>query len=212
VTDRDIDGAERTAAAIRGTGAAAQAYEHDVADDASWEAMTAAVVRDAGGIDALVNNAGVTRDRSLLRMSREEWDTVIAVHLTGAWHGCRAVVPHMRERGGGAIVNLSSESRYGAFGQSNYAAAKAGIIGFTRTVAIEHARHAIRCNAVAPGSIDTPMTQAVPEEIRASWIDGIPLARFGEASEIASVIAFLVSDDASYVTGQVLGVDGGSTH
>jgi 3-oxoacyl-[acyl-carrier protein] reductase len=121
-------------------------------------------------------------------------------------------VPYLREGGGGTIVNLSSDSRHGAFGQANYAAAKAGIIGLTRTVAIEQARHGVRCNAVAPGTVDTPMLNAVDEQLRASWVDGIPLGRFGEAREVAAVIAFLLSDDASYVSGHTLSVDGGANH
>jgi 3-oxoacyl-[acyl-carrier protein] reductase len=183
-----------------------RAVAHDVVERSSWEALAAAV----GPLDILVNNAGVTRDRTLLRMTDEEWQTVIDVHLKGMWLGCQHAVPAMRERGGGAIVNLSSEARRGAFGQANYAAAKAGIVGLTRTVALEHARHGIRCNAVAPGAVDTPMTQAVPAAVKERWIPNIPLARFAQPPEIAAVIAFLASDDASYVTGQCIGVDGGT--
>jgi 3-oxoacyl-[acyl-carrier protein] reductase len=212
VTDVNLAGAEATAEEITGAGRRALAREHDVSSRESWAAVTESVVGEAGGLDGLVNNAGITRDRSLLRMSDEEWDAVLNVHLRGNWLGCQHAIPAMKERGGGAIVNISSESRHGAFGQANYAAAKAGIVGLTRTVAIEHARHKIRCNAIAPGSVDTPMVQAVPEDIRNAWIDNIPLARFADPSEIASVVSFLLSDDASYVTGQTLGVDGGSSY
>ncbi len=199
--DIDADSAAAIADEVGGV-----ARHLDVADRRSWEALVAATAT----IDILVNNAGVTRDRSLLKMTDDEWQTVIDIHLKGMWLGCQHVVPPIRERGGGAIVNLSSEARRGAFGQANYSAAKAGIVGLTRTVAIEHARHGIRCNAVAPGAVDTPMTRAVPAAVREAWLPNIPLGRFAEAAEIAAVIVFLVSDDASYVTGQCLGVDGGT--
>jgi len=178
----------------------------DVTSEDDW----AGAMEEVGGVDVLVNNAGVTRDRSLLKMTDDEWQTVIDIHLKGMWLGCQHVVPSMRERGAGAIVNLSSEARHGAFGQSNYSAAKAGIVGLTRTVALEHARHGIRCNAIAPGAVDTPMTRAVPQDVKDGWIPNIPLRRFAQPPEIAAAIAFLVSDDASYVTGQCLGVDGGT--
>jgi 3-oxoacyl-[acyl-carrier protein] reductase len=210
VTDVNLAAAEGEVARIAERGGTARAYAHDVAQRASWEEVTAAVVADLGGIDVLVNNAGITRDRTLLKMTDEEWESVIAVHLRGMWLGCQHAIPQMRERGGGAIVNLSSEVRYGQFGQANYASAKAGIVGLTRTVAIEHARHGVRCNAVAPGGVQSAMLAKVPEHVLERWVERIPMERFGQPSEVASVIAFLASDDASYVTGQVLGIDGGS--
>lgn len=207
--DLNLEGAKSVAGEIQSSGGRAMAIGLNVSDRESWHNVATAVQQAYGGADGLVNNAGVTRDKSLLKMSEKEWELVIGVNLKGAWLGCQAIVPLMGGRGG-SIVNLSSESRWGAFGQSNYASAKAGLIGLTRTVAIEHARHGIRANAVAPGTTMTPMVEAVPEEVRKGWLDNIPLRREAQPSEIAAAIAFLLSDDASYVTGQILGVNGGS--
>lgn len=209
LADQNHAGVEATAEALRAEGLRAQGFALNVAARESWQALIAAVLAEHGRIDALVNNAGVTRDKSLLKMSDADWDLVLDVNLKGAWLGCQLAVAEMVGRGG-AIVNLSSESRWGAFGQSNYASAKSGLVGLTRTVAIEAARHGVRVNAIAPGTILTPMVEAVPAEIRAGWMDKIPLRREGQPSEIASAVAFLISDDASYVTGQILGVNGGS--
>jgi 3-oxoacyl-[acyl-carrier protein] reductase len=210
-TDVDPVAVAATAAAITQHGGAAEAIGHDVTDPGSWKGAVERCRERFGGLDVLVNNAGFTRDRTAVKMSETEWDEVIDVHLRGTWLGCRQALPVMRERGAGAIVNVSSESRHGSFGQANYAAAKAGIVGLTRTLALEHARHGIRCNAVAPGMVATPLTQAMDGAIAARLRDAIPLARFAAPREIAAAIAFLASEDAAYVTGQTLNCDGGTT-
>jgi 3-oxoacyl-[acyl-carrier protein] reductase len=211
VADVNLDSASSVKNEVETAGGRALAVHLDVTKRPSWEVAVSEVVDRLGGINALVNNAGITRDRSLLRMTDDDWRTAIEVNLTGTWLGCQHVVPHLKAAGGGSIVNISSESRHGEFGQSNYAAAKAGVVGLTRTVALEHARHGVRCNAIAPGSIETPMVLAVPEEIRDGWLRDIPLGRIGMPAEVARAIVFLISEDSSYITGQVLAVDGGST-
>lgn len=207
--DLNLSGVQQLATEIAASGSRALPISLDVASRESWSACVEHVVAELGRIDGLVNNAGMTRDRTLLKMTDEDWSAVMDVNLRGPWLGCQAVIPHLTKNGG-AIVNLSSESRWGAFGQSNYASAKAGVVGLTRTVAFEHARHRIRANAVAPGTVSTPMVEAVPENIRKGWLQNIPLGREADPAELAAVIAFLLSDDASYVTGQILGVNGGS--
>jgi 3-oxoacyl-[acyl-carrier protein] reductase len=183
----------------------------NVAEEASVEALVDGVVDRQGRLDVLVNNAGITRDGMMHKLSLEDFRAVVDVHLQGTWLCSRAALTHMRSRdGGGAIVNMSSISgKVGNLGQSNYAAAKAGIVGMTKATAREGARFGIRANAIQPGLINTAMTQAMPEDVFAQKAADIPLGRAGEPSEIADAALFLASDMASYVTGVTLEVAGG---
>lgn len=183
----------------------------DVADRHSWGAAQRAIDAKGWDVDIVVNVAGIVRDRSLLKMSDAEWSAVIEVNLRGTWLGCQHAFLWMTERGWGRVVNVASTAIFGAYGQANYSAAKAGIVGLTRTAALEGAKRGILVNAVAPGIVETSILADVPEEVRAGWQAKMPLKRTARPEEIASVIAFLASDDASYMTGQTLVVDGGAT-
>jgi len=183
----------------------------DVTDAAQLEAATREAIATAGGVDVLINNAGIIDDGFATDLTLERWERVLRVNLTGTFLPSQAVIPHFRERQGGIIVNTSSISALGNRGQSNYAASKAGVIGLTRTLALELARDGIRCNGVAPGVIDTEMFAQVPEKIRAKFLAKVPLGRLGRPEDIARLHAFLASDDASYITGQTLFCDGGLT-
>jgi 3-oxoacyl-[acyl-carrier protein] reductase len=171
---------------------------------------TKKVAEDFGGIDILINNAGITRDASMKKMTPEQWQAVIDVNLTGVFNCTKSVFPYMVKRGGGRILNASSiVGLYGNFGQSNYVATKAGLIGLTKTWAREFGRKGITVNAIAPGFINTEMLQTIPEEIINYIKKGIPMARLGEPEDIANAYTFLASDEASYITGTVISVDGG---
>ena len=172
--------------------------------------MVKAVKDTFGSIDALVNNAGITKDNLMARMKEEDYDAVIAVNQKSVFNMMKLVCPVMMKQKHGKIVNVSSVAGlYGNAGQVNYSASKAAIIGMTKTVAKEYGRKNITCNAVAPGFIHTPMTDVLSDDLKAKMLDAVALRRYGEPEEIASVVSFLVSDDASYVTGQVIEISGG---
>lgn len=181
----------------------------DVSQPDSVDALFRSVKSRFNQLDILVNNAGITRDNLFMRMSFEQWKLVIDVNLNGTFLCCRHALPLLRKSKHGRIVNLSSISAGGNIGQANYAASKAGVVGLTKTLSLELARRQITVNAVAPGFIDTEMTRAIPEKDRQHWIDHIPSGRPGSVDDVADSVIFLVSDDASFITGEVLAVDGG---
>jgi 3-oxoacyl-[acyl-carrier protein] reductase len=202
--------AEETVNAIRAGGGEAFPIGADVCDADAVEAMVSEVVEHWDGVDILVNNAGITRDRLLLRMTPKEWDEVISVNLRGSFLCTKTVLPHMVRQRRGRIVSISSVvGTSGNPGQANYAASKAGIIGFTKAMAREVASRNITVNALAPGYITTAMVEQLSEEVRKAVLGRIPMSRFGAPEDVAEAVVFLCGDGAGYITGQVLGIDGG---
>ena len=208
---RSEENAKKTADEINATRAdSAKAYAVDVADHSAVQKIGAQILEDFGRVDVLVNNAGVTRDGLSMRMSMEDWDTVIDTNLKGAFNFSQAVMRSMIKQRSGRIINISSVSGLtGNAGQANYAASKAGLIGLTKTLARELASRGITVNAVAPGFVVTDMTSALSEEVKQTIMAKIPLAKLGQPEDIAAAVAFLASPEANYITGQVLTVDGG---
>ena len=201
----DQAAAEEIAGEIAGV-----AIQADVSVPDEAVALIERVESELGDIDALVNNAGVTRDTLIARMSDEDWETVIETNLRGPFNTCRAVARKMLKRRAGSIVNMSSVvGLHGNPGQANYSASKAGLIGFSRSLAQEVARKGITVNCVAPGYIETEMVAAIPEEVLKKLLAGVPVGRLGQAREIARAVQFLVDDDAGYITGSVISVNGG---
>jgi len=210
VADLDPDRSQETVSAIQKLGRRALSVKVNVSDWNDAKAMADQVIQEWGRIDILVNNAGITRDGLLLRMKEEDWNLVLQVNLNGTFHCTKAVLLPMTKQRFGRIVNIASiVGAMGNVGQANYAASKAAVIGFTKTAAREYASRAVTVNAVAPGFIDTAMTQGLSPEVKEALQKQIPLGRLGLPSDIAAAVRFLVSDAASYITGQVLHVNGG---
>ena len=204
------DHAAETAAVIQAAGGLADAVPLDVTDTGSVEAMVGGTLERHRRIDVLVNNAGITRDQLLLRMKREDWDQVMATNLTAAFVCAQVVIRPMIKQRGGRIISISSVvGQAGNAGQTNYAASKAGLIGFSKALAREVASRNVTVNVVAPGLIDTHMTRGITDKAQGDWAAQIPIGRLGSTEDVAAAVCFLASDEASYITGQVLAVNGG---
>lgn len=207
--DVDEAGVGELASSLCASGHQATGRRCDVSARGEAEQLLDAAVDTYGSLDILVNNAGINRDRMLHKMEDADWDQVLAVDLTGVFHTTRRGSQIMRERGYGRIINISSASWLGSLGQANYAAAKAGIVGLTLTAARELARKGVTANVICPGFIDTDMTRGVPKDVWDQVISRIPMGRPGEPADVANLVAFLASDASGYITGQVIGVNGG---
>jgi len=210
VSDINLEKAEETAKEVQTIGRKALATKVDVATLGDVEKMVEAILAQFGKVDILVNNAGIARDKLILRMTEEDWDAVLNINLKGTFNCTKAVVRHMSKQKSGKIVNIASVvGEMGNAGQGNYAASKAGVIGFTKTIAREFAQRGINVNAIAPGYIETPMTDALPDKVKEELKRLIPLDRLGKPEDVAEAVLFLVSESANYITGHVLNVNGG---
>jgi 3-oxoacyl-[acyl-carrier protein] reductase len=210
VSDINLEKAEETAKEVQILGRKALAIKVDVAKSDDVDKMVQAILAQFGHIDILINNAGIARDKLILRMTEEDWDAVLNINLKGTFNCTKAVVRHMSKQKSGKIVSIASVvGEMGNAGQGNYAASKAGVIGFTKTVAREFAQRGINVNAIAPGYIETPMTEALPDKVKEDLKRLIPMDRLGKPEDVAEAVLFLVSESANYITGQVLNVNGG---
>jgi 3-oxoacyl-[acyl-carrier protein] reductase len=210
ICDVNLEAAQKTAADIETKGRKSLAVKANVAASADVTAMIDQVVEKFGRIDILVNNAGITRDGLILRMKDEDWDLVLSINLKGAFLCTKAALKHMTKQRAGTIINIASiVGAMGNAGQANYVASKAGLIGLTKTIAREYANRNVTANAVAPGFIDTAMTQALTDQVRADLAKQIPLGRLGSSEDVANAVRFLASPSAAYITGQVVHVNGG---
>ena len=202
--------AEATAETITGTGGSAMTVQADVADYADVEAMSTAVKDRYGGLDVLVNNAGITIDKKFENMTREDWDRVVDVNLGGTFNCTHCFFDDIKRADDGRLINISSVvGQQGNYGQANYATTKSGLFGFTRTLALELASEGSTANCVAPGFVDTGMLETVPERVKKKILQRIPLDRFAKPEDIAGIVRFVASEDAGYMTGQILAVNGG---
>ena len=210
ISDINLEKAEETAKEVQALGRKALATKVDVATLGDVEKMVEAILAQFGKVDILVNNAGIARDKLILRMTEEDWDAVLNINLKGTFNCTKAVVRHMSKQRSGKIVNIASVvGEMGNAGQGNYAASKAGVIGFTKTIAREFAQRGINVNAIAPGYIETPMTDALPDKAKEELKRLIPMDRLGKPEDVAEAVLFLVSEASSYITGHVLNVNGG---
>lgn len=209
VADMDEETAKKAAEQLRADGGEADYVVANVARREDAQKMVDTAVERFGGLHILVNNAGINRDAMLHKMTPEQWDSVISVNLTGVFNCLQAAVCYMREKGYGRIINISSAGWQGNIGQANYSAAKAGVIGLTKTTAKECAKKGITCNAICPGFIETDMTRGVPEKVWDLMVSKIPMGYVGTPEDIGKAVAFLASDDAAYITAEVMNVGGG---
>ena len=208
--DVNGEGAEKSAEAINNNGGSAQGAKLDVTSAEDVKALFKSIIKEHGQLDILVNNAGITRDGLLMRMKEQDWDLVLSVNLKGSFLCTQLAVKQMMKQKSGSIVNIASiVGLMGNFGQANYATSKAGLIGLTKTAAREVGSRGVRVNAIAPGFIDTEMTRGLDEKVQEKLIEQIPMAQLGQPEDIADCVAFLVSDKAKYITGQVIGINGG---